>query len=299
MTTPNQPVGTTYTGPGAGAYAGSSGGSTSDDGTSAQDQARQRAATAADEARDTAGTAADQARQTAGTAAEESRHVAGVAKEQAQQVADEARHQARGLLDEAMSQVDEQSRTQRDRLVGALQTFSDDLDQMASQGGRPGMATDVARQVADQARRFGNRIDGREPSELLDEVRSFARRRPGTFLLGALAAGVVAGRLTRGAKDAQANDGRSANRGAQGTTQGTNRRGVYGTSSADLYDQPPGTATGHPTAGTGYPRGPVTEPTGDDLDPTLPTTPPPAAPGVASDDRTFGTFGGESTRGTL
>jgi len=32
-------------------------------------------------------------------------------------------------------------------------------------------------------------------------VRGFARRRPGTFLLGALAAGIVAGRLARGAKD--------------------------------------------------------------------------------------------------
>jgi hypothetical protein len=36
---------------------------------------------------------------------------------------------------------------------------------------------------------------------VLEEVRSFARRRPGTFLLAAAAAGLVAGRLTRGAVD--------------------------------------------------------------------------------------------------
>ena len=44
-------------------------------------------------------------------------------------------------------------------------------------------------------------LEGREPADLLDELRSVARRRPAVFLVGALAAGVVAGRLTRGVKD--------------------------------------------------------------------------------------------------
>ena len=38
----------------------------------------------------------------------------------------------------------------------------------------------------------------RDPGALLDEVRSFARRKPGTYLAIALGAGVLAGRLTRG-----------------------------------------------------------------------------------------------------
>ena len=42
-------------------------------------------------------------------------------------------------------------------------------------------------------------LDNHEPSDLLDEVKRFARRRPGAFLALAAAAGVVAGRLTRGA----------------------------------------------------------------------------------------------------
>jgi hypothetical protein len=41
-------------------------------------------------------------------------------------------------------------------------------------------------------------LEQREPGDLLDEVRRFARRRPGAFVLGALVAGVVAGRMTRG-----------------------------------------------------------------------------------------------------
>ena len=42
-------------------------------------------------------------------------------------------------------------------------------------------------------------LDNHEPSDLLDEVKRFARRRPATFLALAAAAGVVAGRVTRGA----------------------------------------------------------------------------------------------------
>ena len=39
-------------------------------------------------------------------------------------------------------------------------------------------------------------------ADLLDDIRSFARRKPGAFLLGAAVAGIVAGRMFRGAKDA-------------------------------------------------------------------------------------------------
>jgi len=99
--------------------------------------------------------------------------------------------------------VEEQSRSQRDRLVSTLSTFGDDLDTMSRGGSATsGLAADVVRTVSDGARQLSSRIEGREPQELLEEVRSFARRRPGMFLLGSLAAGVVAGRLLRGAKDA-------------------------------------------------------------------------------------------------
>jgi hypothetical protein len=143
------------------------------------------------------------AQETASTAADETKHVAGVAGEEVKKVASEAKDHARGLLDEARGQVDEQTRTQRDRLVGTLGSFSSDLRQMADQSDTPGLAADVARQVAARARSLGDHLDGREPADLIEDVRSFARRRPGVFLAGALAAGVLAGRLARGAKAAQ------------------------------------------------------------------------------------------------
>jgi hypothetical protein len=145
---------------------------------------------------------------TASTAADESRHVGRVAGEEAQNVAGEAAAQLRNLAGEARTQVEEQSRSQRDRLVSTLHTFSDDLDSMSRAGmGAQGIAGDVVRMLSKRARELGSRLEGREPSELIDDARGYARRRPGTFLLGSLAAGVLVGRLVRGAKDAGGSSG--------------------------------------------------------------------------------------------
>ena len=76
-----------------------------------------------------------------------------------------------------------------------------ELEAMADKGGRGGVASEVARQASSRIVAMARQIEGREPTDLLDEFRSVARRRPAVFLVGALAAGVVAGRLTRGVKD--------------------------------------------------------------------------------------------------
>jgi hypothetical protein len=152
---------------------------------------------------DTSSDKKQQAQQAAGTAADEGKRVAGVAQDEVRNVASEATDQVRGLLDEATTQLDEQSKAQKTRLADTVRTFGDDLHSMTTQDESDGVAAQVVRQVADQARTIASHLEDREPRELLDDVRSFARRRPGTFLLGALAAGVVVGRVTRGAKSAQ------------------------------------------------------------------------------------------------
>ena len=135
-----------------------------------------------------------------GSTTDQAKHAASVASDEAKQVASDVRDQARGLLDETRNQVQDQSRTQRDRLVETLRTFGDDLDGMAQE--RNGLASSAAREVAQRARTISERLDGREPTELLDDLRSFARRRPGMFLAGAVISGVVVGRLLRGGRDA-------------------------------------------------------------------------------------------------
>ena len=143
----------------------------------------------------------DKAKAQASQATDQAKQVAGTAAEEAQRVTGEAKAQARNLVGELRTQVEGQSRTQRDSLVGLLRNVSDDLDAMAAQRS-DGPAGDVVRQVAQRARSLSESIDGREPQDLLEDLRTVARRRPGMFLLGSLAAGVVAGRLLRGARDA-------------------------------------------------------------------------------------------------
>ncbi len=162
----------------------------------------------------------ERAQAAASTAADEGKHVAGVAQEEAQRVAGEATAQVRSLAGDAKTQVTEQvgdqTRVQRDKLVSTLGTLGDDLDQMAERSESSGLATDVAREVAQHTRTLTNYLDGREPGELLGDVRDFARRRPGLFLAGALVAGVVAGRLARGVKD---DDGKPSGSQEQDRTQ--------------------------------------------------------------------------------
>lgn len=179
----------------------------------------------------------EQAKQAASTAADQAQQVAGTAQEEIGKVAGEARAQTQDLLGEARGHasdlVGEQANVQRDRLVSTLSGLSSDLRAMVDgadgQGGS-GLAGTVAREVADRAQALEQHLDGRDPGALLDDVRRFARQRPGLFLAGALVAGIAAGRLARGAQAAQ----------------GTTGAGTTGAGTSTGGDQPLGTAEGAP-----------------------------------------------------
>jgi hypothetical protein len=142
-------------------------------------------------------TAKDEAGQVGQTAAQAGGQVAQTGKEQAQNVVGEAKQQARDLVGEARMQVRDQAGTQKGRAVDGLRTLADELDQMALQGGQSGIANEVARQAAQRAHGLADHLDRHEPSELLEQVRAYARRRPVAFLAGAAVLGVLAGRMTR------------------------------------------------------------------------------------------------------
>lgn len=147
--------------------------------------------------------AKDRAQEAAGTAKEQGAEVASTAADEVKHVAGEAKAKATDLLSEVKAQVDEQSKTQLQGLASKLGELGDELDALVrGDGSSEGTVTDVARQLSERTRSLSNHLADREPSELVADVRSFARRRPGAFLVGAAAAGLIAGRLTRGAQKA-------------------------------------------------------------------------------------------------
>ena len=139
----------------------------------------------------------DEAKSVVSDAADSGRRVADTAASGVKDVASEATTQLRQLFDQLRSELDDQASSQGQRAVSGLRSLADELRQMASSTQQPGLASETAHQAADRAGSMADWLDNRQPGDLLDELRSFARRRPGAFLLGAAAVGVIGGRMTR------------------------------------------------------------------------------------------------------
>jgi hypothetical protein len=163
------------------------------------------------------GAAKEQAGQLGQTAKDSGQQVASTATDQAKNVAQESRRQAKDLTREVGSQVNEQAGAQKDKATAGLRSLSDELRSMAQGSDQSGPATDLAHQAADKLGDAAQWLESREPGHLVDEVRNLARRKPGTFLIGAAVAGVVAGRLTRGAVQAARSDDSPSGNGAAPT----------------------------------------------------------------------------------
>ena len=191
--------------------------------------------------------ARDEAADVGRTAADAGRQVAGTAAEQAGNVAQEVKSQARDLVGEARGQVQDQARTGQQKAAEGVRALSRELREMADGGQQSGTVSEIARQAADRAEGLAGWLGEREPADLLEEVRSFARRRPGAFLIGMAVAGVVVGRLTRGAVDsARADSGPTPQRAYGGPAY---REPTY---PAPTYREPAYPAPGYPEPG--YPE---------------------------------------------
>lgn len=132
------------------------------------------------------------------TAVQAGQQVAGTAKEQAQNVAAEAGQQTKQLWQQTVSELGTQASGQQQRLAGTLTSFSKELGSMASSSKESGLMTDLAHQASQRGGEIAHWLENREPKDVLEDVKSFARRRPFAFLAIATTAGVLAGRLTRG-----------------------------------------------------------------------------------------------------
>jgi hypothetical protein len=219
--------------------------------------------------------AKDEARNVGQTAAQAGSQVASTAADQAREVAHETQRQAQDLLHQGRQQLRQQTVAQQQKAATGLTSLAQELRGLAdgSSQGAPGPARDLLQQASGYVEQFADRLQNREPGDLLDDVRAFARRRPGTFLLGAALAGVLAGRLTSGVKAAHS-DGPSS-------TGGQHRSGY---AQPNYVDPAPaysgyGETTSYETT-TGSTGAPVTGTTGTPVPPPPYGTVPPAGAAV-------------------
>ncbi|MFJ5697493.1 hypothetical protein [Arthrobacter sp. NPDC093139] len=143
----------------------------------------------------------------AGQAAGAAQGVAETAKTEVANVASEAKTSAKDLLHQAKSNLTDQAGTQQQKAAEGIRSISSQLRTMADAPDQQGVASDLIHQAADRSESVASWLENRDPGSLLDEVKTFARQRPGTFLLLAAGAGLLAGRL-----------GRSLQAGAPGST---------------------------------------------------------------------------------
>jgi hypothetical protein len=175
------------------------------------------------------------------TAKAEAGRVVDTAKAEAGSVASEAKSQARTLYAQTKGELRDQAGKQQQRVAQGLRSAGDELNSLASgtPSPNPGIATDLIRQASTRVSGVASWLENRDPESLLAEVKYFARRRPGMFIGIALAAGVVAGRLTRALAEGSADRKADMAAGTRGTGIGT----------ADLT----GRAAGYPRTGdTGW-----------------------------------------------
>jgi uncharacterized protein YjbJ (UPF0337 family) len=148
-----------------------------------------------------ADTATGQTRDVAATAKGAVTEVAGTAREQAGEVVNTATSHAQDLLGQAKDAFGTESDELVKRLAVNIRRLAGDLANMADLKGTPGSpANTIVSEVGERAGGLASLLESRGTQGLIAEAQSYARRRPGVFLLGAAGAGLFAGRLTRALK---------------------------------------------------------------------------------------------------
>jgi hypothetical protein len=139
----------------------------------------------------------DRAQEAAQTTREQASNVADTAKQQASDVAQQAKQQAQNVAQQVQADLKGRANAEAGKLAQTLHDTSKRLHAMADAGDDNSVATSLVREGAHRSERLASTLEHGGVDGAVAEVRSFARRNPGSFLLGAAAAGFFAGRLAR------------------------------------------------------------------------------------------------------
>ncbi|CAN5305379.1 hypothetical protein BH24ACT10_BH24ACT10_18310 [soil metagenome] len=155
---------------------------------------KQVASTAQGEAAAVAGTAKDEAAHVASTAVGAAGDVAGTAKQEVGNVLAEGLDQAKNLTSQVKEQAGQQLSTGSEKLTGSLRGLSQQLDE----GDTSGVVGQVLSEAGQRVQALADRLEQRGPEGILTDLQGYARRNPGTFLIGMAATGFLTGRIVKG-----------------------------------------------------------------------------------------------------
>jgi len=185
-----------------------------------------------------ASVAKDQAKQVGQDGKEAAMNVAGTAASEAKNVAAEAGSQAKNLLGTVTSEVKNQAGSQQQKITEGIRGISDELKSMAEKSDNQ-MVSSIVQQVSQRTSSAAGWLENRDAADILEDVKAFARRKPGTFLAIAAGSGLVVGRLTKGLTGNRESAATSS-----GSTQGTAGGSYpsYTESDSGLYSGAPASA---------------------------------------------------------
>jgi uncharacterized protein YjbJ (UPF0337 family) len=146
----------------------------------------------------TADVAREQGEQLKGTARDAASNIGDTAAAHGRDIADQTRGHVRRMAEDARGTVRGRAQQETQRAGSALSQAGGQLQALADgKIDEAGVFGDYLREAADSVNRWADAVQDRGLDGLLDDLRSYGRRRPGMFLLGAVAAGVLVGRFGR------------------------------------------------------------------------------------------------------
>ncbi|TYB50475.1 hypothetical protein FXF51_56025 [Nonomuraea sp. PA05] len=135
-------------------------------------------------------------------------HTAHTATQQARQVGGEIRQQTGQAVTHLRGRVRDEVDSQSRRAAQNLRHWADELREMTESGKPDSPVQGVLQRVAGTGHKAADYLEDQGLGGAVGELQDFARRRPGVFLAGALAAGFLFGRLVKASAAAAQDDDR-------------------------------------------------------------------------------------------